>query len=166
MALLALVLLVHQPIYLVTQFLIARARQHEIARVLVGASVANIVLSVVLASTVGIWGVALSTLVTDVGVLLYAVPVLVAPAASLRVATLAWAMLKPVLPGAVAALVVLVGIARVAQPDTLLDALAARGRLGTGLRLGAVAVRPGPEERAGLGRQLRPPPAAAVPDLG
>ena len=62
MALLALVLLVHQPIYLVTQFLIARARQHEIARVLVGASVANIVLSVVLASTVGIWGVALSTL--------------------------------------------------------------------------------------------------------
>ena len=166
MALLALVLLVHQPIYLVTQFLIARARQHEIARVLVGASVANIVLSVVLASTVGVWGVALSTLVTDVGVLLYVVPVLVAPAASLRVATVAWATFKPVIPGAVAALVVLVGIARVAQPDTLLTLLP----LGVvwGLVCGWALWRFGldPEERAGLGRQLRPPPAAAVPDLG
>lgn len=164
MVLLALVLLVHQPIYLVTQFLIARARQHEIARVLVAAGVANIVLSVVLASTVGIWGVALSTLLTDVAVLLYVVPVLVAPAASLRVATLAWATLKPVLPGAVAALLVLVGIARIAEPDTLLELLP----------LGIVwAVVAGwalwrfgldAEERAGFSRQLRPP-AAPLPEV-
>ena len=137
MALLALVLLVHQPIYLVTQFLIARARQHEIARVLVGASVANIVLSVVLASTVGIWGVALSTLVTDVGVLLYVVPVAGrAGRHRFGVATFAWATLKPVIPGAVAALVVLVGIARVAQPDTLLELLPLGVVWGLRLRLG------------------------------
>jgi O-antigen/teichoic acid export membrane protein len=166
MALLALVLLVHQPIYLVTQFLIARARQHEIARVLVGAGVVNIVLSVVLASTVGIWGVALSTLLTDIAVLLYVVPVLVAPAASLGVATFAWATLKPVIPGAVAALVVLVGIARVAQPDTLLELLPL-GVVWT-LVCSWALWRFGldPEERAGLGRELRRPPAAAVPDLG
>ena len=69
LALLALVLLVHQPLYLVTQFLIARARQREIARALVAAGAANVVLSVVLAKTVGIWGVALSTLITDLAVL-------------------------------------------------------------------------------------------------
>ena len=55
MALLALVALVHQPIYLLTQFLIARARQQQIARTLVLAAAANAALSVVLASTVGIW---------------------------------------------------------------------------------------------------------------
>jgi O-antigen/teichoic acid export membrane protein len=165
LALLALVLLVHQPIYLVTQFLIARARQHEMARVLVGAGVVNIVLSVALASTVGIWGVALSTLLTDVAVLLYVVPVLVAPAASIGVATFAWATLKPVIPGAAAALVVLVGIARIAQPDTLLELLP----LGVvwALVCGWALWRFGldPEERAGLGRELRPA-AAHVPDLG
>jgi O-antigen/teichoic acid export membrane protein len=166
MALLALVLLVHQPIYLVTQFLIARARQHEIARVLVGASIANIVLSVVLASTVGIWGVALSTLLTDVGVLVYVVPVLVAPAASVSVATFAWATLKPVIPGAVAALIVLVGIARVAQPDTLLELLPLGVVWGLGCGWALWQFGLDPAERAGLGRQLRPPPAAAVPDLG
>src|SRR5207342_3365710 len=106
-----------------------------------------------------------STLVTDVGVLVYVVPVLVAPAASLRVATFAWAAFKPVIPGAVAALVVLVGIARVAQPDTLLELLP----LGVvwGLVCGSALWQFGldPEERAGLGRELRPT-AAPVPDLG
>jgi O-antigen/teichoic acid export membrane protein len=164
LALLALVLLVHQPIYLVTQFLIARARQREIARVLVGAGVANIALSVVLASTVGIWGVALSTLLTDVAVLLYVVPVLVAPAASFGVKAFAWATLKPVLPGIAAAVLVLVGIARVAKPDTLLELLplgllwAAAGGW-TLWRFGLDA-----EERAGFGRQLRPP-ADPLPDV-
>lgn len=164
LALLALVLLVHQPIYLFTQFLIARARQREIARVLVGAGVANIVLSVALATTVGIWGVALSTLLTDVAVLLYVVPVLVAPAASLRVATFAWATLKPVLPGVAAALLVLVGIARIAEPDTLLELLP----LGLVWALvgGSALWRFGldAEERAAFGRQLRPP-AAPLPDI-
>ena len=165
MALLALVLIVHQPIYLVTQFLIARARQREIARVLVAAGVVNIILSVVLASAVGIWGVALSTLLTDVAVLLYVVPVLVAPAASVRVATLAWATLKPVLPATVVALVVLVGIARVMQPDTLLELLplGVVWALVCGWALWQFGLDP--EERAGLGRELRPP-AAPVPELG
>ena len=59
----------------------ARARQREIARVLVAAGAVNVVLSVALAETVGIWGVALSTLVTDLAVLAYVVPALLAPAA-------------------------------------------------------------------------------------
>ena len=71
LALLALVVLVHQPIYLFTQYLIARGRQRQIARTLIVAVSVNVVLSVALASWVGIWGVALSTLVTDVGILLY-----------------------------------------------------------------------------------------------
>ena len=104
LVLLALVLLVHQPVYLMTQFLIARARQHEIARVLVLAGVANVVLSVTLAATVGLWGVALSTLVTDLAVLAYAAPWLVAPAASLSVGTLARSALRPLVPGIAAAL--------------------------------------------------------------
>ena len=164
LALLAVVLLVHQPIYLVTQFLIARARQREIARVLVGASVANIVLSAVLASTVGIWGVALSTLLTDTAVLLYVVPVLVAPAASLSVRTFAWATLKPVLPGFAAGLVVLVAVARIAEPDALLELLplgllwAVAGGLAL-WRFGLDA-----EERAGFGRKLRPA-AAPLPEV-
>ena len=62
LALLALVVLIHQPIYLFTQYLVARGLQREIARTLIGAVAANVVLSVVLAETVGIWGVALSTL--------------------------------------------------------------------------------------------------------
>jgi hypothetical protein len=74
--------------------------------------------------------------------------------------------LKTVIPGAVAALIVLVGIARAAQPDTLLELLP----LGVvwGLSCGWALWQFGldPAERAGLGRQLRPPPAAAVPDLG
>jgi O-antigen/teichoic acid export membrane protein len=164
MVLLALVLLVHQPIYLVTQFLIARARQREIARVLVGAGVVNVILSVTLASTVGIWGVALSTLLTDIAVLLYVVPALVAPAASVRAATVARATFKPILPGVGAALLVLVGLARIVQPDTLVGLVpigivwalvggAALWRFGLDL-----------EERAALGRQLRPT-AAPVPDI-
>ena len=55
LVLLGLVLLVHQPVYLMTQFLIARAQQREIARVLVLAGAANVVLSVTLAATVGLW---------------------------------------------------------------------------------------------------------------
>jgi len=163
LALLALVLLVHQPIYLATHFLIARARQRELARALVAAGVGNVVLSVLLASTVGIWGVALSTLVTDVAVLLYIVPALVAPAASLRVAAFARAAFRPLLPAAAAALLVLVGAARLTEPDTLLGLLPLG--LAWSLACGFALWRFGfdESERATIGRQLRPP-SAPVPE--
>jgi O-antigen/teichoic acid export membrane protein len=163
LALLALVLLVHQPIYLATNFLIARARQRELARVLVVAGVANAALSVVLAWSVGIWGVALSTLATDLVVLLYIVPVLVAPAASLRVATFARAALRPIIPAALAAVIVLVAAARLTEPDTLLELLPLG--LAWALVCGFALWRYGfdASERATIGRQLRPP-SAPVPE--
>jgi O-antigen/teichoic acid export membrane protein len=163
LALLALVVLVHQPIYLFTQYLVARGLQREIARTLIGAVAANVVLSVVLAETVGIWGVALSTLLMDVGLLLYVVPALVAPAASVRATTFASAALRPVLPAFAAALVVLVAAARLTDPDTLLELLPLG--LAWCAVSGVVLWRFGfdRDERAVLSRQLRPG-TAAVPD--
>jgi O-antigen/teichoic acid export membrane protein len=164
MALLALVALVHQPIFLLTQFLIARARQREIARTLVLGSAANAVLSVLLAWTVGIWGVALATLLVDVAVLLYIVPVLVAPAAGIESGELARAMLRPLLPALGAAVVVLAGVGSLGDLDTLLELLP----LGVlwALTCGLLVWRFGfdQEERAVVSRQLLRPPAAAVTD--
>jgi O-antigen/teichoic acid export membrane protein len=123
MALLAAVAFVHQPVYLLTQYLTAKASQHGIARLLIAAVTANVVLSVILAQTVGMWGVALATLVTDVAVLLYALPRLVAPVAGRPTRLLAAAIVRPVLPAVGAALVVLVGAARLLDQDTLLGLL-------------------------------------------
>ena len=164
LALLALVLLVHQPLYLVTQFLIARARQREVARALVVAGAANVVLSVVLAQAVGIWGVALSTLLTDLAALSYAV-LLLRPAAALDPATFVRAAFRPLVPGLAVALILFAGVARWANPDTLLELLP----LGIvwALACGSVLWRFGldPAERARLGRQLRPA-VAPVPEIG
>ena len=162
MALLALVALVHQPIYLVTQFLIARARQREIARLLVVAALSNAGLSVVLAFTVGIWGVALATLLVDVALLVYVIPALAAPAAATRAVDLARGMLRPVPPALAAAVVVLGGVGSVGDQDTLLELLP----LGClwALACGLVVWRFGFDrnERALVSRQLLRPPAAAV----
>jgi O-antigen/teichoic acid export membrane protein len=162
MALLALVALVHQPIYLLTQFLIARARQREIARLLVLAAAANVVLSVTLAAIVGIWGVALATLVVDVGVLLYIVPVLAAPAAATRAADLARAMLRPVPPALAAAVVVLLGVGHLGDLDTRLELLPV-GCLWA-LVCGFAVWRFGfdRDERAVVSHQLLRPPAVAA----
>ena len=156
LALLALVALFHQPVYLFTQYLIARGRQRPIARTLIAGVAVNVALSVVLALTVGIWGVALSTLVVDLALLLYVVPGLVAPAAATEAATFARAALRPVLPALAAALVILVAFARLAEPDTLLELLP----LGVAWLAASALVlwRFGfdDEERAVLFRQLRP----------
>lgn len=160
MVLLAVVALVHQPIYLLTQFLIARARQREIARALVLAAAANAALSIVLAWAVGIWGVALATLLVDVAVLLYVGPALAAPAAAIRPVALARAAMRPVLPAVGAAIVVLAGLGRLGDQDTLLELLP----LGCiwALACGLAVWRFGfdREERAMVSQQLRNPPAA------
>jgi O-antigen/teichoic acid export membrane protein len=122
LALLAAVILVHQPLWMLTQYLIARGRQREIARLLVLAAGGNVVLSISLALTVGTWGVALATLLADVAALAVAIPRWVAPAAGVRVWTLARALLRPALP-AVCAAVVIFGFARVVGADTLLELL-------------------------------------------
>ncbi len=124
MAVLAVVLIVHQPIFLFTQFLIARGVHRELAVVLVGVTIANLVLSVVLAWQVGIWGVAASTLVTDVALLVYVLLRYARSAALMSVGSVLGALFKPLLPAAIAAVLVLVVGARLLyEGDTLLELL-------------------------------------------
>ena len=115
-----------------------------------------------LASTVGIWGVALATLVVDVGLLLYIVPVLAAPAAATRAVDLARAMLRPVPPALAAGVVVLLGVGRLGDLDTRLELLPV-GCLWA-LTCGLAVWRFGfdREERAVVTQQLLRPPAAAA----
>lgn len=119
MAILAGVLLIHQPIYILTQFLIARSLQREIAIVSIVVTATNLGLSVLLAWTWGIWGVALSTLVTDAVMLVWIVPRYAAPAASTTNVEMARAIARPVAPALAAAAIVLVALARVWSPGTL-----------------------------------------------
>ena len=162
MSILAGVLLVHQPIYVLTQFLIARARQRETAVASIVTTLANLALSFVLAWTVGLWGVALSTLLTDLVLLAWLVPRMVAPAAHVSSAAVVRAIVRPVLPSLGVAAVVLVGLARWWHPDTLL-ALAPLGALWVVLaaasiwRFGLAA-----DERERLGREVWRRPRAAV----
>jgi O-antigen/teichoic acid export membrane protein len=121
LAILGAVLLVHQPIYVLTQFLIARARQREVAVVSIAVTLANLVLSFVLAWTWGIQGVAVSTLVTDAAMLVYLVPRIAAPAASATSGELLRAMWRPAAPAVASAALVLVAVARIWEPQTLLQ---------------------------------------------
>ena len=162
MAILAGVLLVHQPLYVLTQFLIARGLQRSIAVVSIATTAANLALSFGLAWWVGIWGVAVSTLVTDVVMLLVVVPRIAAPAAQVTSRALYLAMARPAAPALVAAALVLGAVARWLQPASLLS-LAPLGVLWVvvaafGLwRFGLAA-----EERAQFrGQFLRPPAVAA-----
>ena len=123
MALLAVVAFVHQPVYLMTQYLTARGLPQGIARTLIAVVAVNVVLSVILAEAVGIWGVALATLLTDLAALLYALPRLVAPASGVPARTLLLAILRPALPAAAVGVLVLVGVARVVDQDTMLGLL-------------------------------------------
>ena len=139
---------------MLTQYLIARGRQREIARLLIIGGGANLLVSVVLALTVGTWGVALATLIVDVAVLAAAVPLSVGPAAGLRAGELARALLRPVLP-ALGSAVLVFGIARSVGADTKLELLPVRHRLGSSWRAppsgasGSTA-----EERRSFSRQL------------
>jgi O-antigen/teichoic acid export membrane protein len=162
MAILAGVALVHQPLYVLTQFLIARGLQRPIAIVSVVTTTTNLALSFVLAWTVGIWGVALSTLVTDALMLLWVVPRMCAPAAGTTSRDLYASMVRPVLPALVVATIVLVGIARWLEPSSLLT-LTPLGILWS-LAGATVLWRFGlvPDQRAQFRRQFLQPPAVAA----
>jgi O-antigen/teichoic acid export membrane protein len=167
MAILAGVLLVHQPIYVLTQFLIARGRQRSVALVSIAITAANLLLSFLLAWAWGLWGVALSTLVTDLLMLGWVVPRIAAPAAATSTAAFARAILRPVVPALAVAAIVLVAVARWWHPDTL-AALAPLGAVW--LVLAAAAVwRFGlaADERAQFGREFwrRSPGEVAVAEV-
>jgi len=123
MAILAVVLLVHQPIYVLTQFLIARARQRQVAIASIVVTLANLVLSFVLAWVWGLPGVAVSTLATDFAMLVWIIPHIAAPAATTSSSSLVGALWRPVVPAFAAAALVLVGLARWWDPTTLLALL-------------------------------------------
>ena len=163
LALLAVVVLLHQPIWLLTQYLVARGRQREISRLLVTAAAANVLLSVVLAATVGTWGVALATLLTDAAVLAVAVPLWAMPAAGLRAAAMARALLRPAVP-ALAVAAVVFGVARAADTDALLELLPVGAAWA--VLAGAAVWRFGlsADERRSFARQVRgvPPPLDGV----
>jgi O-antigen/teichoic acid export membrane protein len=154
MAILAGVLLVHQPIYVLTQFLIARGQQRSIAIVSIVITVVNLLCSFLLAWVWGLWGVAVSTLVTDLVMLAWVVPRYAAPAAETSGRALVGATLRPAVPALAVAAFVLVGIARWWHPDTLLT-LAPLGVLWTVLA-GAAIWRFGltADERAQFGREF------------
>jgi O-antigen/teichoic acid export membrane protein len=154
MAILAGVLLVHQPIFVVTQFLIARGRQRAIAIVSIAVTVANLGLSFLLARLVGLWGVAVSTLVTDLVMLGVVLPWIVAPAAETTTLALLRSILRPFAPVLAAAAVVLVGLARWWSPHTLLS-LAVLGAIWLVIAGGAIwrfGLAAG--ERAQFGREF------------
>jgi O-antigen/teichoic acid export membrane protein len=154
LALLAVVVLLHQPLWLVTQYLIARGRQREISRLLVAAAAANVVLSVVLASTVGTWGVALATVLADGAALALAVPLWVTRVAGLSARAIGGALLRPALP-AVAVAAAVFGVARALDTDTLLELLPVGLAWGL-LAAGAVwTVGLAAGERRAFARQLR-----------
>ncbi|MGZ4333565.1 MAG: lipopolysaccharide biosynthesis protein [Gaiellaceae bacterium] len=162
MAILAGVALVHQPLYVLTQFLIARGLQRPIAVVSIVTTGANLVLSFALAWSVGIWGVALSTLLTDVLMFLWVVPRIAAPAARTSSRALYAAIARPVVPGLAAAVVVFGVVARWLTPASLVS-LAPLGAVWV-VVASAVLWRFGlaPEERDQFrGQFLHPPPVAA-----
>ena len=78
--------------------------------------------------TWGIWGVAVSTLVTDALALAWIVPRFAAPAAGTPTRALVRAIVRPLVPALAVAAVVLVGVARLWEPQSLL-ALAPLGIL-------------------------------------
>ncbi|MEX0673995.1 MAG: oligosaccharide flippase family protein, partial [Gaiellaceae bacterium] len=127
LVLLALALVAHQPANVLSHYLSARARQRELAFVSLGVVSANLGLSIALAFTVGIWGVALATLVTLLFETVFLVPRLAERAGGPRPAAVARASLRPLLPAALAAALVLGAGGRLLEPDHIpgLAALAA-----------------------------------------
>jgi len=121
LALLGMVLLVHQPAQLLSQYLVARGYQQRLAVVLLFVVGANLVLSIVLAQAVGLWGVALATLVTDAAATVVLVPRLVRRHSGPSYRAIAAATLRPVLPSLLAAGLVLGLFSRLLDPRTLLE---------------------------------------------
>jgi O-antigen/teichoic acid export membrane protein len=118
--LLGVALLARQPAQLLSQYLIARGAQRELAWIVLATVGVNLAVSILLAWTVGLWGVALSTLATELVAVTVLIPGLVDRVAGIGRGELATAVLRP-LPGAVAvSIVVLVGVARLVDPDSLL----------------------------------------------
>jgi O-antigen/teichoic acid export membrane protein len=119
LVLLGLSLIVHQPANVLSQYLSARARQRELSFVSLSVVAVNLTLSIVLAFTVGLWGVALASAVTLAVETVLFVPRLVVRAGGPQPTAVARASLRPVLPALVAAGLVLGAGGRLVAPDDI-----------------------------------------------
>jgi putative peptidoglycan lipid II flippase len=164
LALLGVTLLLYQPVHALTQYLVARGRQRALARALVAVVAVNLALSVLLAELVGLWGVAAATVATEALAALVLIPRLVARGAGVSPRELALAALRPAAPATAAALVVLVGVARLTDADTL-PTVAFVGVLWI-LVCGTAVWRFGLDagEREGVRRRLGPRQRVVVPE--
>jgi len=120
LALLMATLVFVQPGYMLTQFLVARGQHGRIAVVRVATVAVNLALSIVLASAVGIWGVALATLLTEAVATGIVTPLLVRRETGVGVGALVRAWLVPIVLAGIVALPTLVA-ARLLAIDTLLE---------------------------------------------
>lgn len=119
--LLGVALLLHQPAHVLSQYLVARGRQRTLASTSVAVVGANVALSAALAYAVGIWGVALATLLTEAVFVVAVLPRLVEAAGGPAVGELARTAARPLLAACIAGLVVLGLLARVTDPGHLLS---------------------------------------------
>ena len=119
LVLLGVSLIAHQPAVVLAQYLIARARLRTLSFVSLGVVSVNLALSIALAFTVGIWGVALASAVTLAVEAAVLVPLLVARAGGPGLAEVMRASLRPVLPALLAAGVVLGAGGRLFSPDNI-----------------------------------------------
>jgi O-antigen/teichoic acid export membrane protein len=156
LGLLGTALLLHQPVQVTTQYLIARAQQRTLSRVLLVVVAVNLILSVVLAKLVGLWGVAASTVITEAAAAVIVIPRLVVRASGIRARALATASLLPAVPAMCIAVPVFVGLARVLDFTTL-PRLAVLGVSWVVLSCAAVwRFGFAPSERSALRREISP----------
>jgi O-antigen/teichoic acid export membrane protein len=124
LAILMLSLFFAQPGHLLAQFLVARGRHSLLAVARLAIVAVNLVLSIGLAYSVGLWGVAVATLVTEAFSVLLVMPYLLRRESTASLSDLATAWLSPVGLGALAALPTLVLAGQVLDIDTLLEFIA------------------------------------------
>jgi len=120
LALLGVVLIFHQPAQLLSQYLVARGFQRRLSIMLLFVVAANLGLSIFLAREVGIWGVALATVVTEAAASVVLIPRLVHQSSGPSYRAIGAAALRPVVPSILAAIPVLVVFSRLLDPTTLL----------------------------------------------
>ena len=121
LAVLMVSLLFAQPGHLLAQFLVARGRHGRLAVARLATVAANLLLSIGFALWVGLWGVAVATLITEAVSAAVVLPYLLRREAWASPAVLATAWLRPVILGALAALPTLVALGRLIEIDNLAE---------------------------------------------
>ena len=121
LAILMVSLLFAQPGHLLAQFLVARGRHGRLAVARLATVVVNLLLSIGLALWVGLWGVALATLVTEAASVTVVLPYLLRRESAVSLRGLALAGARPIALGALAAIPTLLVAGLLFDIDTLVE---------------------------------------------